>query len=172
MSEPHTLADTGGLLIAEDGRRVLVIDRQTGVPSTVAYVLGLLTLIFGGFGLLVLISGMLPRTLGAMFLAVGLLLAVPTGLILRGIRRQRSRPLSECAPIAVLDRQSGLFSCLGEPPVPLHQVRFERRMQIGSSAPKLVAVTPVGVRMIKRGNFFDGGVGRADRVLNAVVRGG
>ncbi|ORX18916.1 hypothetical protein AWC31_12870 [Mycolicibacterium wolinskyi] len=54
---------------------------------------------------------------------------------------------------------------------PLDQVRFERHMQLTSSSPKLVAVTPVGVRVLKRGNPFGGGVGNLDEVLTAVVHG-
>ena len=56
--------------------------------------------------------------------------------------------------------------------VPLDQVRFARRMQIGSSSPKLVALTPGGTKVLKRGNPFDGGIGNVDEVLTAVVRGG
>ena len=48
----------------------------------------------------------------------------------------------------------------------------ERRLQIGSSSPRLVAVTPAGVRVIKRGNPFDGGIGRIDELLNTVARTG
>ncbi|MCV7127935.1 hypothetical protein H7I42_11525 [Mycolicibacterium vanbaalenii PYR-1] len=54
---------------------------------------------------------------------------------------------------------------------PLDQVRFERRMQLTSSSPKLVAVTPYGERIIKRGNPFGGSIGDLDQVLNDVVHG-
>jgi hypothetical protein len=49
-------------------------------------------------------------------------------------------------------------------------VRFERRLQVSSSAAKLVAVTPSGVLVLKRGTPFDGGVGDAHDVLNSVVQ--
>jgi hypothetical protein len=55
--------------------------------------------------------------------------------------------------------------------VPLDQVRFARKFQIGLSSPKLVAVTPGGTKVLKRGNPFDGGVGNVDEVLTAVVHG-
>jgi hypothetical protein len=55
--------------------------------------------------------------------------------------------------------------------VPLDQVRFARKFQIGSSSPKLVVVTAGGTKVLKRGNPFDGGVGNLDEVLTAVVRG-
>ncbi|OBG21776.1 hypothetical protein A5765_21435 [Mycolicibacterium celeriflavum] len=83
----------------------------------------------------------------------------------------RSRPLNECRPAAVLDRKLGLFSYRGGALVQLDQVRFARKFQIGSSSPKLVAVTPGGTKVLKRGNPFDGGVGHVDELLNSVARG-
>ncbi|KAA0084761.1 hypothetical protein CIW52_10325 [Mycolicibacterium sp. P9-64] len=55
---------------------------------------------------------------------------------------------------------------------PLHQVRFERRTQLTSSSPMLVAVTPAGAFTLKRGNPFNGGLGNLDDVLTAAVFGG
>jgi len=43
-------------------------------------------------------------------------------------------------------------------------------MQLGSSSPKLVALVPGGVRVLKRGNPFDGGIGNVDEVLTAACR--
>jgi hypothetical protein len=68
-----------------------------------------------------------------------------------------------------MDRKLGLFSCAGGAVVALHDVRFQRRMQIGSSSPKLVAVMPGGMRVLKRGNPFDGGLGDVDQVLTAAA---
>ncbi|RAV15825.1 hypothetical protein DQP55_05680 [Mycolicibacterium sp. GF69] len=79
--------------------------------------------------------------------------------------------MHECRPAAVLDRKLGLFSYRGGALVQLDQVRFARKFQIGSSSPKLVAVTPGGSRTLKRGNPFDGGVGHVDELLNTVARG-
>ncbi|NKZ09633.1 hypothetical protein HGA11_01490 [Mycolicibacterium septicum DSM 44393] len=59
----------------------------------------------------------------------------------------------------------------GQVIAPLDQVRFERRMQLGSSSPKLVASTPNGDRILKRGNPFTGGIGNLDEVLTVVVHG-
>ena len=55
--------------------------------------------------------------------------------------------------------------------MPMGEVRFARRLQFGSSSPKLVAVTPGGTKVLKRGNPFDGGVGNVDELLTAVVAG-
>jgi hypothetical protein len=168
---PRTLADTGGLVVTDDGRRVLVFDRCTGALTVLAFVLGVLTLVVGGFGLVALIGGTPSRALGAVFLAIGLVLAAVTFVAVCKIRRRRSQPLHECRPVAVIDRKLGLFSYRGGAVVPLDRVRFARKFQIGSSSPKLVAVTPGGTKVLKRGNPFDGGVGNVDEVLTVVVHG-
>jgi hypothetical protein len=89
----------------------------------------------------------------------------------RKIRQRRNRPLHECRPVAVIDRKLGIFSYGGGAVVPLDQVRFARKLQIGSSSPKLVALTPGGTKILKRGNPFDGGVGNVDELLSAVAGG-
>ena len=48
--ESRTLADTGGLVVIDDGRRVLVFDRCTSALTALAFVLGVLSLVVGGFG--------------------------------------------------------------------------------------------------------------------------
>jgi hypothetical protein len=170
-TEPRTLADTGGLIVTDDGRRVLVIDRCTGALATFAFVLGVITLVVGGFGAVALATATPSRMLGAIFLAVGLVFALLTVLVVRKIRRRRSQPLHECRPVAVIDRKLGLFSYRGGALVELGQVRFARQLQIGSSSPKLVALTPGGPQVLKRGNPFDGGIGNVDEILTAAVQG-
>jgi hypothetical protein len=169
--ESRTLVDTGGLVVIDDGRRVLVFDRCTGALTVLAFLLGVLTLVVGGFGLVALVAGIPSRALGAAFLTVGLVLAAVTFVVVRRIRGRRSQPLHDCRPVAVIDRKLGLFSYGGGAVVPLDQVRFARKFQFGSSSPKLVAVTPGGTKVLKRGNPFDGGVGNVDEVLTAVVHG-
>ena len=168
----RTLADTGGLVVTDDGRRVLVFDRCTGALTVLAFVLGVVTLVVGGFGAVALVAGVASRAVGAAFVAVGLCLAAATLVVVRKYRRRRSQPLHECRTVAVIDRKLGLFSYAAGAVVPLNQVIFARSFQIGSSSPKLVAITPGGTKVLKRGNPFDGGVGNVDEVLTAVVRGG
>jgi hypothetical protein len=169
-AETLILADTGGLVVTDDGRRVLVFDRGTGPLTVLAFVLGVLTIVVGGFAIVALATGMPSRALGTAFLAVGLAVAAVTFIVVRKIRRLRGQPLHDCRPVAVLDRKLGLFSYRGGALVQMDQVRFARKFQIGSSSPKLVAITPGGTRVLKRGNPFDGGVGNVDEVLTAVVR--
>ncbi|WP_176561023.1 hypothetical protein [Mycobacterium neglectum] len=171
-TEAKVLIDTGGLVVTDDGRRVNVFDRCTGSLITLAFVLGILTLVVGGFGVVALIVADPSRALGAIFVAVGVVFAAVLFIVVRKIRDRRSQPLHTCRSVAVIDRKLGLFSYGGGAIVPLDQVQFARRMQIGSSSPKLVALTPGGTKILKRGNPFDGGVGNVDEVLSAVVRGG
>ena len=53
----------------------------------------------------------------------------------------------------------------------LDDVRFHRETQLTSSSPMLVASTPAGRRIIKRGNPFNGGLGDLDAVLTTAVFG-
>ena len=174
MSAPaqaQVLVDTGGLVVTDDGRRVNVFDRCTGALSILAFVLGVFALVVGGFGVVALISGIPSVTLGVIFVAVGVVLAALLFAVVRKIRRRRNQPLHNCRSVAVIDRKLGLFSYGGGAIVPVDQVRFARRMQIGSTSPKLVALTPGGTKVLKRGNPFDGGIGNVEEVLTAVVGG-
>ncbi|MDT7764757.1 MAG: hypothetical protein QOC63_4177 [Mycobacterium sp.] len=166
---PRTLADTGGLVVTDDGRRVLVFDRRTGVLTVLAFVLGVVALAVVGYGSFALVAALPSRALGGVCLAVGVIVAAVTYAVVRTIRRRRSQPLHECRSVAVLDRKLGLFSYCGGAVVPLDQVRFVRKFQIGSSSPKLVVITPGGTKVLKRGNPFDGGIGNVDEVLTAAL---
>jgi hypothetical protein len=144
----RTLADIAGRVVTDDGRRVLVFDRCTGALTVLAFVLGLLTLVTGGYGAVALVTGAPSGPLGAALLAVGLVIAAATDAVVRKIRRRRGQPLHECRPVAVIDRKLGLFSYGGG------------------------AVVPRGTHVLKRGSPFDGGIGNVDGFLSAVVRSG
>ncbi|GJF08679.1 hypothetical protein NGTWS0302_21910 [Mycolicibacterium cyprinidarum] len=169
--QPRVLTDIGGIVVTDDGRRVNVIDRATGGLSTLAFVLGVISLVVGGFGAVALVTATPSRALGGIFLVIGLAVATTTALVVRRIKRRRTQPLGRCRSVAVLDRKLGVFTMAGGALIPLGQVSFARRMQLGSSSPKLVAITPGGVYILKRGNPFEGSIGRVDEVLNDVVRG-
>lgn len=175
---PRILREVGGLVIAEDGPLVLVVDRRHGPPAILAFVTGVIALVFGGFGAVSLATvaagrgAGLPAWLCAALLAVGVAAAVAAATGVRHIRRTRSIPVSDYHPVAVFDRAARIYrDADGQVVAPLDVVTFGRRMQVGSSSPKLVAQTPAGEHVLFRGNPFTGGLGDLDTVLTDVVTG-
>ena len=176
--EPRVLREVGGLVIAEAGPLVLVVDRGNGRPAILAFVAAVLALVFGGFGALTLAAVAaghdtdLPVGLSAGLLAAGLAAATLAAATVRHIRRTRKTPVSDFRPVAVFDRATRVYlDGDGHAVAPLDAVTFERRMQIGSSSPKLVAQTPTGAHVLLRGNPFTGGLGDLDAVLTTAVHG-
>jgi len=172
----HVLADTGRLVVAEDGPSVLVIDRGNGPSEIAVFVLLVVTLVFGMFGLVTLLmaaAGSMSTVsvpVSIALLGVGILAGFGMAFGARSLRRSRLTPLESIRPVAVFDRLRRTYvDADGQIVAPLDQVRIERRMQIGSSSPKLVAVTPAGDRVLMRGNPFGASIGNADDVLNAVL---
>jgi hypothetical protein len=110
------------------------------------------------------------RALGAIFLAVGLVFAALTYVVVRKIRRRRNQPLHECRPVVVIDRKLGIFGYRGGALVQLDRVRFAHKFQIGSSSLKLVALTPAAHRFSSTATRSTG-VGNVDEVLTAAVQG-
>ncbi len=53
---PRILREVGGLVIAGDGPLVLVVDRGNGPPVVLAFVTGVVALVFGGFGAVSLVE--------------------------------------------------------------------------------------------------------------------
>jgi len=170
--QPRILLDTGGLIVTDDGRRVNVIDRATGDLSTLAFALGVIALVVGGFGAVALATGAPSHALGGIFLVAGMALAATVAFVVRQIKRRRTQPVGSCRSVAVLDRKLGVFTVAGGSLLPLNQVSFARRIQLGSSSPKLVAITPNATYVLKRGNPFDGSIGKVDEILNDIVQGG
>lgn len=171
--EPRVVAELGGLVIAEDGPLVIVVDRRVGPLATATFVLGVLALVFGGFGAVTLaLPGSMPRWLGAVLLCVGIACVGGTFAAVNRIRRARARPLSGYQPVAVFDRARRVYADgSGVVMAPLDHVRFQNRMQFASSASALVAVTPSDTRILKRGNPFNGGLGNMTTTLTDVVFG-
>jgi hypothetical protein len=173
--EPHVLTEVGGLVVAEDGALVLVVDRGTGQWATVAFVLGVLTLVFGGFGAVTLALAVtghsgVPWWLSAILLLIGIVFAGAALGVLGRIRRARARPVGSYRPVAIFDRARRVFvDADGAVVAPLDHVRFQSRMQLTSSSPMLAVATPDGDHTLKRGNPFNGGLGNLEAVLNAAV---
>jgi hypothetical protein len=172
--EPRVVADIGGFVVAEDGPVILLVDRGIGPLAIMAFVSGTVALVAGGFGIVVLASGspQLPLTLGLGLVAIGLFAVAGAVAAYRAVRGVRARSLREFRPVAVFDRAAGVFvDGWGQAVAPLHLVRFERRLQITSSSPKLVAVTPYRTVVLASGNPFAGGIGNLDAVLTGAVHG-
>lgn len=176
--QPRVIAEQGGLVIAEDGPRVLVIDRGTGPLQILAFVVLIITVVFGGFGVVSLVmaaTGSLAQLSAAIstgLLLVGCAAGVGALFLVRALRRRRRAALDAFVPVAVFDRQHQVYlDGAGRSIARLDQVRFERRMQVGSSSSKLVAVTPAGTHDLKRGNPFGGSIGGLDATLTAAVFG-
>lgn len=175
-AEPRIVAEVGGLAIAEQGPLVLVVDRGTGPWATAAFVLSVVALVFGGFGAVALsLSGTqknpVPWWLCAIFLLVGVCCAGAVVGIVGRIRGARTKPLTEYSPVAIFDRANRVFVEANVVVAPLDQTRFQRRTQMTSSSPMLVAVTPDGTRILKRGNPFNGGIGDLHTVLIGLLFG-
>lgn len=175
-AEPRILAEVGGLAVAERGPLVLVVDRGAGPWATVAFVLGVLALVFGGFGALSLAltgeKGAVPWWLSSLFLVVGVAFLVAVLGVVRRIRTAKARPLSDYRPVAIFDRaRRVLIDANGVVLAPLDQIRLQTQTQLTSSSPMLVVVTPNGSLILKRGNPFHGGLGDLETVLTAAVFG-
>jgi hypothetical protein len=176
-AEPRIVVEVGGLAVAEHGPLVVLIDRGTGPLATVAFVLGVFTLVFGGFGAVTLMlmatdGETPPWWLGAIFLTVGAVFACAVFAVVRRIRAAKTRPLGDYRPVAVFDRARRTYlDPDGVVVAPLDRVRIHTRTQMTSSSPALVATTPDGTQILKRGNPFNGGVGDLQVVLNGLLFG-
>ncbi|MCB1288422.1 MAG: hypothetical protein KDB47_12135 [Mycobacterium sp.] len=175
---PRILREVGGLVIAEDGPRVLVVDRGNGLPAIVAFVTGVVAMVFGGFGALTLSAAAagrgagLPVVLSVAMLAVGVTAAAVVVAMVRRIGRSRFVSITGYRPVAVFDRAARIyFDGDGRAVAPLGAVTFHRRLQVGSSSRKLVAHTPNGEYVLLRGNPFTGGLGDLPDVLTGAVHG-
>ena len=172
----RVLAEASGVVVAESGARVLVVDRRIGGLSTTVFVLMLCAVIPLGAGLAftvqALLDGAAPPVFGLVLLGVAV---VAFGLLLlarRAVRGRRARPVGSYVPVAVFDRAAGVMvNSAGQVVAPLHQVRVGRRMQLTSSSPMLVADTPGGRYVLGRGNPFAGGLGDLEAVLHQAVFG-
>lgn len=177
-AEPVVIAERGGVVVAERGSDILVVDRGNAVAEVTAFVLLVFALVFGGFGVVTICVAVLgkdtppPLALAAAALVIGLSAGVGVFFAVQSIRDRRRRALSSFTPVAVFDRAAGIYrDGAGRPIAPLDSVHFERRLQVTSSSPKLVAITPSGTHILKRGNPFGGGVGELDRILHDAVHG-
>ncbi len=163
------LVNTGGLVVTDDGRKVVLLDRGTGLLSNLIVVLALATLAAIAVGVWNLVN--YNPAPGWGLIAAGVVLALITNKVVLTYRTRRKAPLPERRTVAVLDRKLNLFSYSGGAITALDQVSFIRRPQLNSTAAKLVALTPGGKKVLMRGYRLDGGIGRTDELLNTIAQG-
>jgi len=157
----RAIADNGGFVLAEDGPRLLFIERRGLVPAWAIFVAVLLAVILGAAAIGCVIAGV---SHGGGMIVVGLGLAVVAALaawgcvaLVRHRRARRERPLSMAEAIVVLDREAGLLRDAGGRELArLDQVRIVRRFQATSSSRALHIAWPGGQRAVYRGDPFSG----------------
>ncbi|MDA2891098.1 hypothetical protein PDG61_09255 [Mycolicibacterium sp. BiH015] len=172
----RVIAETGRFVVAEDGPNVVVIDRGGGRIQILVFVLLVLALVFGGFGLATLvmtaagIASGVPAEISAALFGVGVLAAAGMVYGARSLRRRRLAPLESYRPVAVFDRSRRTFiDADGRSVARLDEVGIQRRMQLGSSSPKLVVLAPSGEWVLLRANPFGGSIGNLDEVLRHAI---
>lgn len=170
---PRELASASGIVVAEDGRHVLVYDRGLGPLGIATFVLGLMALIgtlqAGIFGALAAgESGTFPPAL-PLAMGAGALVALLSALLLGRRLRQRMRtPLLHLVPVVAVDRHDGRVvdgsgRTLGR------VVGVEARLRATSSSRSLVLVHDRGTVLLGRPSPFLGGLGGLDHVLRAAL---
>lgn len=172
-TEPVLLVERGSLVVAEAGRKVLLLDRGKAPPETARHVLAAATLICGGYGLVSVFGSGGSRTWESVAIGVVLLAIAAAAFagMLRAneaVRRARSTPLSTYLRVAVFDREQRYYQDdRGELVAALDEVRFERRRELLRSS--LVVVTPSGTRVLARFALLAGSFDRLLKVLHNSV---
>jgi len=151
----NVLADNGSYVVAEDGTRLLFFQRRI-LPSWMAYVAGLLTVITLGNGVVQLVIGNVVA--GAVLVVLGVSSAFALRAVVRSRGRAKAAPLDPANALLVIDLMSrSLLDASGRVLAPLDAVRIERSMQLTSSARALRAVWPDGSMIVYRGDALQPG---------------
>jgi len=155
------------------GHQLVVVDRNVNWLYTAGFVLALLTFIPGVAGIVFLIMGLagggMPLWVAFIPLAVALVCGSIFVRVVRAVGNRRSKPLGESRIVAVFDLADGVLRDASEAPLaPLEQVRVQRKMQLTSSSPMLVARFGAHGQheiVLARGNPFAGGLGAIEPAL-------
>jgi hypothetical protein len=146
----QVLADNGRFVLAEDGSRLLFIERRI-LPSWTVFVPGLLAFIVAANALLQLVAG--NGVAAAVIAAVAVVSALVLRLALRRRRLARAKPLASADAVVQLDLAGRvLLDGDGRALAALDQVRIEKAMQMTSSARALTVVWPGNRRVVYRGD--------------------
>jgi hypothetical protein len=161
----RAVADNGGYVLADDGARLLFLQRRI-LPSWAAFVPGLLAVIALGNGAVQLGLGHLVP--GGVLVVVGAVAGFGLRAALGRRRRARAAPLDPGSAVLVIDLGAQtLLDGAGRTLAPLHAVRLERSMQATSSARAIRIVWPGGAEVVYRGDALvpGGSIGAAVEAL-------
>lgn len=170
---PRELARASGIVVAEDGRHVLVYDLAVGPLAVATFVLGLIALIgtlqAAVFGALAGTGEVFPPALAIGMGGVGLVALVAALALGRRLRRQLRAPLQGLVPLVVVDRRDGRVRD-GDGQDLGRLVGVEARLRATSSARSLVLVHDRGEVCLGRPSPFLGGLAGLDDVLRTALR--
>jgi hypothetical protein len=150
MTALRALADNGGYVLAEEGGRLLFLQRRI-LPSWSAFVPGLLAVVAVGNGLVQ--AGVGNLAAAGVLLVIGGACGVGLRSVLRSRRRARAAPLDPATALVVVDLGAGaLLDGAGQVLARLDVVRIDRSVQLTSSARALRVVWPGGATVVYRGD--------------------
>lgn len=159
----RVVAKCAGYVMADDGARIVFATTGTSAGYTLRYVFGLLTLITSMNALVwigkAISDGDARVALPALvFSAIALPFGLALALTVRWMRRAAAAPVESLPPLLVLDRSTGaLADGHGRFLAHAHEVWFEARWQLASSARSLACVWRGGSVVVARGNHLFGG---------------
>jgi hypothetical protein len=154
-----------GVALYSGNGGIVVCAVGTAGYYTAAFVFTLITVLLSvlGVGLLVRwgVAGAIPLGLEAIG---GFILSREVA----AIKRRHDTPFEKLTVVARFALEEGtLQSADGVVLAPLSQVQLQRKMQLTSSAPVLVARWPAGSVDLVRGNPFAGGIEEIERALKS-----
>lgn len=166
----RALADNGRFVLAEDGARLVFLERRGLVPAWALFVVGLIAGITGlaSVGIAAAVHEPGRWLAVAILLAIGGVFAMLLRWLMKRRRERLARPLAIAEAIAVIDAGAGVLAdAAGRTLAPLTGVKFVRVMQATSSSRALAVTWSGGRRTVYRGDPFSGSIDGAVDVLRA-----
>ena len=162
-----SVAESSGTVVFEREGKFYIAQRPARWLSTALFVFGLLTFVFlinGILQLFVFEAGL--QTAGIILFAVGTVFLFFFILLLRFRKKIRVQSPDGLPFLCILDFNSGNLLDASEKVLsPLSSVTVKRKMQIGSSSPKLILSWDKKSITIVKGNPFSGGVSAIETFL-------
>ncbi len=160
----EVVAVHGGYAMADDGRRIVFVNRGTTAASYVRYGLGIMALC-AGINAVEVIARAFGGASGGAASAVGAVIffALCVGayaLIIAWIRRRESRPIRSFTPLLVIDRNTQtLTNASGWALSWIAHAYFFVQHSLLTNTYSLVCITPRGGVVVASGGMFSGGFG-------------